>query len=58
MHDAIITLTGDSNLEQEIQDRNYKAAAHELMSVIVALKGFDGLFKNNEEKIYNMKEMN
>lgn len=37
-HKTIIELTEDSLLEVEIKNNSYKAAAHELMSVIVGLK--------------------
>ncbi len=52
LHAEIISLTGDKNLEKEILDRNYKAAAHELMSVIVSLKRFSELFDNSEDKSF------
>lgn len=38
LHNFIIELTGDEDLEEEIKSKNYKAAPHELMSVIVALR--------------------
>lgn len=38
LHNSIIELTGDEDLNEEIKGKNYKAAPHELMSVIVALK--------------------
>lgn len=52
LHREIINLTGDIDLDDEIQSKNYKAAPHELMSVIVALKEFSYLFKNNEERSF------
>lgn len=52
LHREIITLTNDSDLEEEIRSKNYKAAAHELMSVIVALKDYAFLFENDEEKSF------
>ena len=52
LHNLIIELTGDGDLEEEIKSKNYKAAPHELMSVIVALKDYDFLFQNDEEKSF------
>lgn len=52
LHNTVIALTGDKDLEEEINRRNYKAASHELMSVIVSLKDYDFLFDENEEKSY------
>lgn len=40
LHKEICHLTGDDTLRKEIESEDYKAAAHELMSVIVALKQF------------------
>lgn len=52
LHQEIIKLTNDSQLEFEIKSKNYKAAPHELMSVIVALKDFDFFFHNDSEKSF------
>ena len=52
LHNFIIELTGDGNLEEEIKSKNYKAAPHELMSVIVALRDYGFLFQNDEEKSF------
>lgn len=52
LHSTIIELTNDFDLEEEIKSKNYKAAPHELMSVIVALKDYESLFLNNEEKSF------
>lgn len=52
LHNFIIELTGDEDLEEEIKSKNYKAAPHELMSVIVALRDYSFLFQNNEEKSF------
>lgn len=52
LHDEIVQLTKDVNLEEEIKSKNYKAAPHELMSVIVALKDYEYLFNNDEEKSF------
>lgn len=52
LHNLIIELTHDQDMNEEIKDKNYKAAPHELMSVIVALKNFENLFENEEEKSF------
>ena len=52
LHNAVIELTKDTDLEEEIKSKNYKAAPHELMSVIVALKDYDFLFQNDAEKSF------
>lgn len=40
LHKEIVQLTGDDLLEMEIVKNSYKAAAHELMSVLVGLRVF------------------
>lgn len=52
LHNFIIELTGDEDLEEEIKSKNYKAAPHELMSVIAALRDYGFLFQNDEEKSF------
>lgn len=52
LHSLIIELSNDIDLQEEIQNRNYKAAPHELMSVIVSLKGYGEVFRNDEEKSF------
>ena len=52
LHNVIIELTGDEDLEEEIERKNYKAAPHELMSVIVALREYGFLFQNDAEKSF------
>lgn len=52
LHNEIIELTKDKEMKDEIENKNYKAAPHELMSVIVALKEYGFLFENNEEKSF------
>lgn len=52
LHNLIIELTKDLELEQEISDKNYKAAPHELMSVIVSLKCFSDIFHDNDERSF------
>ena len=52
LHEEIIKLTADHKLKKEIIGKNYKAAPHELMSVIVALNRFQNLFSNNHERSF------
>ena len=52
LHRTIAELTGDTQFENEIKLKNYAAAPHELMSIIVALKSFPELFKNDEDKSF------
>lgn len=54
LHKEIINLTKDQDLKKEISEKAgiYKAAAHELMSVIVALRVYNSLFRSNEEKSF------
>lgn len=50
LHEQIILLSGDMELNEEIQKQGYSAAPHELMSVIVGLKLYGHLFNTQEEK--------
>lgn len=43
LHEVIIDLTKDIELEKEIDDKAYKAAPHELMSAIVSLHAFSDI---------------
>ena len=52
LHNSIIELSNDSDLQEEIKNRNYNAAPHELMSVIVSLKQFYNLFQSEAEKSF------
>lgn len=52
LHNEIVELTADVDLDEEIKSKNYKAAPHELMSVIVALRDYEFLFKNDAEKSF------
>lgn len=52
LHTRIIDLTGDDDLKNEIEGKNYKAAPHELMSVIVSLNDFSFLFNSDEERSF------
>lgn len=50
LHLEIAALTNDNLILEEIRENSYKAAPHELMSVIVSLKEFGSLFENDDEK--------
>lgn len=52
LHNEIVELTADVDLDEEIKSKNYKAAPHELMSVIIALRDYDFLYKNDAEKSF------
>ncbi len=54
LHKTIVELTEDTLLGQEIESNNkdYRAAPHELMSVIVSLKNYPELFSNSEERSF------
>lgn len=52
LHKMVVELTEDYDLEQEIKQNNYKAAPHELMSVVVSLKDYGDLFNNAAEKSF------
>ncbi len=52
LHKSITALTNDADLQTEIDQKNYKAAPHELMSVIVALNSYQSLFRSDEEKSF------
>lgn len=52
LHDTIVKLTEDTILEEEIKSKHYKAASHELMSIVVSLKVFPELFHSPEEKSF------
>lgn len=47
-HKIIVELVDDSVLWQEIKKNSYKAAAHELMSVIVGLRLFGGMIEKDK----------
>ena len=54
LHNTIVELTRDEILGQEIESKkkDYKAAPHELMSIVVSLKVFPELFHSSEEKSF------
>lgn len=52
LHEEIIRLTGDENLGAEIASKDYKAAPHELMSVIIALDTFPEYFTEDWERSF------
>ena len=49
-HNEIQCIIKDENILKEIADKNYKAAAHELMSCLVGLQEYAELFKSDEER--------
>ncbi len=51
LHAEIIGLISDSTMKKEIVNNSYKAAPHELMSVIVSLKAFGNMIPD-EKKIF------
>ncbi len=54
LHRMIVELTEDDILEREIasKGKEYKAAPHELMSIVVSLKVFPERFRSSEEKAF------
>lgn len=52
LHSKIVQLTNDPVLKEEITLKNYGAAPHELMSVVVALNCFPELFDTDEQKSF------
>ncbi len=52
LHKEIVELTGDEYLDKEIKQKNYNAAPHELMSVIVSLQVFRDLFNSIEGRSF------
>lgn len=52
LHDKIIELTDDQQLEGEIKSTKHTAAPHELMSVIVALTSFSKLFESIDKSFF------
>lgn len=52
LHTLILALISDDVLQEEIKKESYKAAAHELMSVIVSLKTFADLIPENKRSFF------
>ena len=52
LHKRIIELTNDNNLEDEISQKSYKAAPHELMSAIVAIERFGDMIGDDNAKSF------
>lgn len=52
LHQDIVRLCGDKDLNEEIKTKGYSAAPHELMSVIVSLKTYGNLFVSYKEKSF------
>lgn len=52
LHKRILELTNDSQLEEEIRVNSYKAAPHELMSVIVSLQEFESIIPKEMKSFF------
>lgn len=49
LHTQIFDITNDTSWFDDIKSKDYKAAPHELMSVLVALRNYSELFETSEE---------
>lgn len=47
LHKTLVSLTKDKELEEEIRNESYKAAPHELVSAIVALRVFGNIISDD-----------
>lgn len=52
LHGTIAGLIQDESFLSDISAKNYGAAPHELMSVVVSLRAFNSIFDNDEEKSF------
>lgn len=52
LHDTIVQLSCDEELQRDIEDNSYKAAPHELMSVIVALQEFSDMIPDDQKGFF------
>lgn len=52
LHATIVRLACDKDLEKDIEDNSYKAAPHELMSVIVALQEFSDIIPDAQKGFF------
>lgn len=52
LHKMMVNLTGDVDLEEEIQNEAYKAAPHELVSAIVALQIFGNIISDDLKSFF------
>ena len=52
LHKRILELTADSDLEEEIKVNSYKAAPHELMSVIVSLQEYGSIIPDEMKSFF------
>ncbi len=52
LHNTLVELTGDAELEKEIEDNSYKAAPHELMSAIVSLQNFGEIIQDEQRSFF------
>lgn len=50
IHNLLLSVVDTDLFKQDIPENSKAAAAHEIMSAIVALKNFDGYFENSFEK--------
>lgn len=52
LHEIIVQLSCDRELQKDIEDNSYKAAPHELMSVIVALQEFSDIIPDDKKGFF------
>lgn len=52
LHNRILELTNDHELEEEIRVNSYKAAPHELMSAIVSLQEFESIIPGKVKSFF------
>lgn len=52
LHDKIVQLSCDKELQKDIEDNSYKAAPHELMSVIIALQEFSNIIPDEQKGFF------
>lgn len=52
LHQMIVDLTQDADLEEEIRNKAYKAAPHELVSAIVALRVFGNIISDDLKSFF------
>lgn len=52
LHEQLLALVTDENLGREIIDNGYKAAQHELMSVIIALHTFPEMISDEKKSFF------
>ena len=52
LHKTLIDLIGDFQLTKEIENYSYKAAPHEIMSVIISLRMFSGIIPDDMKSFF------